>query len=175
MRYWLLRISLLFSFAIILAGQTKEWRRYKNDDGNFSVLLPAEPKESVGSGQNGDRTHIIQVASGSIIYTVIYQNMRYEHAVNEALFKLYRHEVLGILSNCYVLTEDAPSPALLGFFGSRLRMNCRVGDKKESFVGNLYLGNHHSYSVFAIFPTATADPPTVKRFTDSFSQIDADR
>lgn len=29
------------------AGQTAEWQKYRNTDGNFTVLFPGEPKDSI--------------------------------------------------------------------------------------------------------------------------------
>jgi hypothetical protein len=37
----------------------------------------------------------------------------------------------------------------------------------------LYWGKHYAYAVFALFPPAPTDPPTAKKFFDSFSVFDA--
>ncbi len=72
MRYWFIRMSLLVCLAAPLAGETDEWRRYKNEGGNFSVLMPVEPKESVNGDQGAQPSHTIQAISASIGYTVVY-------------------------------------------------------------------------------------------------------
>ncbi len=47
-----MRKALLCSFFLVLltitcAGQTNGWTRHRNPDGNFSVLFPVEPEDSI--------------------------------------------------------------------------------------------------------------------------------
>jgi hypothetical protein len=44
-----------------------------------------------------------------------------------------------------------------------------------NFVGNLYLNQRRSYTVYAIYPTVASEPPSVTRFMNSFSLIDSRR
>jgi hypothetical protein len=175
MLYWLLRISLLVSLAAPVAGQTDEWHRYKNDAGNFSVLMPVEPKESVIDEPNGQSSHTIQAISGSVGYTVVYVITKAEQTVDEATFKAYRDAFLKGLPNCDLVTEDPASPAVRGYVGHWYRMNCSVQDKKLSFVGNLYWGKHYAYAVLTMFATEPSDPPMARKFTDSFFVLDASK
>ena len=41
-----LRVLLLLCVAAPIAGQTDEWKRYQNAEGNFSVLFPTEPTDT---------------------------------------------------------------------------------------------------------------------------------
>lgn len=175
MRYWFIRISLLVCLAAPLAGQTDEWRRYKNEGGNFSVLMPVEPQDIPNGDQGAQVSHTILAISGSIGYTVVYVISKAEQPVDEATFKIYRDGFIEDLPNwnCNLVTENPPSPALPGYVGHWYRMNCHGEKQKQTFIGNLYWGKHYAYAVMTIFPTAPSDPPAAKKFGDSFSVLDA--
>ncbi|HEY6306461.1 MAG TPA: hypothetical protein VI488_08415 [Candidatus Angelobacter sp.] len=176
MRYWFIHISLLVCLTASFAGQTDSWHRYTNTNGNFSVLMPVEPQESVnGERENASASHTIQAVSGSVAYTVVYVTMNSEQKVDEVTFKVYRDAFMKGLPQCDLVTEDVASPAVQGYVGHWYRMNCRIGDKKVSFVGNLYWGKHYAYAVLTMFPTAPSDPPATRQFADSFSVIDASK
>jgi hypothetical protein len=176
MRYWLLRISLLVCLATPFAGQSdNEWHRYKNDAGNFSVLLPAKPQESAVGEKGEQSSQTIQVTAGPITYLIVYVTTKTEQPVNEATFNVYRDSFLKGLPNCDLASELPASPAVGGYVGHWYRLNCRVGEKKVSMVGNLYWGKHHAYAVLAMFSTASPDPPTAKKFADSFSIINGNQ
>lgn len=175
MRSWIIRISLLVCLAASLTGQTNEWRRYRNVDGNFSALMPGEPKDIGNGGQSEQASHTIQSIDGTVGYTVVYVITKAEQPVNEATFKVYRDAFMKGLPNCVQVTENPAAPAIRGYIGHWYRMNCQVQDKKLSFIGNLYWGKHYAYAVLTMFPTAPSDPPMAAKFSDSFSVIDPDK
>ena len=39
----------------------------------------------------------------------------------------------------------------------------------------MYWGKHYAYAVLTMFSTAPSDPPTAKKFSDSFSVLDASK
>lgn len=170
MRHPLARLMLLVCLAVSLAGQSSDWHTYRNTDGNFSVLLPGEPKDSV----SGD-AHTIQSIVGSVGYTIVYVKLPGEQAVDEANYQLYKEGFLKELPGCDVASELPASPVLTGYIGRYYRMNCLVSNTKMTFVGNLYWGKHYGYAVFGMFGTAPSDPPGAKAFVDSFSLIDSSK
>ncbi|HVB59096.1 MAG TPA: tetratricopeptide repeat protein [Candidatus Acidoferrales bacterium] len=149
--------------AMPTAAQTAEWHRYTNEDGNFSVLFPTEPMQSVRE-QNGVVIHTIQATSGSTVYVVAYQKMKSEQAVDESTLKA--------LTNCNLVSNSSPSPPIRGYVGFGFGIKCRVQDKNAIGIGNFYFGKHYAFSVLAMFPSAASDAITVNRFTHSFSLID---
>ena len=174
-RNWFIQISLLVCLAAPLAGQTDEWRKYKNDAGNFSVLLPGEPKDSLNGDQSAGVSHLIQYISGSLSYAVVYVITEAEQRVDEDTFKLYRDSFFKSLTTCDVLSEDPPAPPVRGYVGRSYHLNCNIHDVKQTFIGNLYWGKHYSYIVMGIFPTGPSIPPEVKKFNDSFAVLDASK
>ncbi|HEY6249031.1 MAG TPA: hypothetical protein VI685_03665 [Candidatus Angelobacter sp.] len=174
MRYWVLALFLLTCLAAPFAGQTDQWQRYRNDGGNFSVLVAGQPNESV-SGEGAQASHTIQAISGSIGYTIVYVVNPAEQPVDEPTFQIYRDAFLKGLPQCNLAKEDATSRPLTGYVGRWYRMDCDIGDKKMSFIGNLYWGKHYAYAVLAMFPSASSDPPEAAKFYNSFSVLDASK
>src|SRR5579864_1924653 len=165
---------LLLCLAGSLAGQNEDWHRYSNDAGNFSVLVPAQPQESVNPG-SGTETHTIQTIANRVGYTVVYVLNTSDQKVDEPTFNIYRDAFIRSLPNCQKPTESAASPAIPGYIGRWYRFNCRVGEKPQTFIGNLYWGRRYAYAVIVIFETSPSDPPNAKKFTDSFAVLDAAR
>ena len=174
MRYWVLTVLLLTCLAAPFAGQSDQWQRYRNEGGNFSVLISGNPQESV-SGEGAQASHTIQSISGGIGYTVVYVANTAEQPVDEPTFKIYRDAFLKGLPQCDMAKEDPVSRPLAGYVGRWYRMNCDISGKKMSFTGNLYWGKHYAYAVLAMFPTAPTDPPESSRFYNSFSVLDSSK
>jgi hypothetical protein len=152
------------------AGQTEKWQRYNNGPGNFSVLLPSEPKAIDNDS--------VQTKSGSTTYIVVHEGVEFEHGVTDTLFKIYRESALKTLAsatNCEIgNTDDAPSLRISGYFGSSFRGNCR-GGLKSKIVGNIYLGPRHGYAVCAVFLPSKPDQSDIEKFKDSFSVLNAEK
>ena len=170
MRYWVVGILLLICLSVPFAGQGDQWQQYKNDDGNFSVLILGQPRESV-SGEGSQASHTIQAISGTVGYTIVYVANPNEQPVNEPTYKVYRDAFLKGLPQCELLKEDSASRPLPGYIGRWYRMGCDISGKKMSFIGNLYWGKHYAYAVLAMFPSAASDPPEAGKFYNSFSVL----
>src|SRR5260370_27678548 len=147
MRYRIIGRVLVVCLAESLTGQTNEWRRYRNVDGNFSAVMPGEPKDSPNGDQDANPSHTIQAIDGSIAYTVVYVITEAEQQVDEATFKVYRDAFINGLPQCDLATEAAASAEIQGYVGHWYRMNCHVENKPVSFIGNLYWGKHYAYAV----------------------------
>jgi hypothetical protein len=182
MRKLILRLSLLLCLGASIigatgrqtAGQTEEWKRYKNVDGNFSVLFPVEPTDTVNNAEGGVQSHTLLALVRPFAYSVVYTAMTKEQTVDEATFKAFQDGVLKELPKCSVPTVRAGSPAMQGYIGHWYRLNCDMENSKLTMVGNLYWGKHYAYAVMAMFLSAS-EPPTANKFTDSFSVIDASK
>lgn len=179
MRNLAVRILLLLCLAASLAGQTGEWKTYKNTDGNFSVLFPGEPKDTVNPGEPGIQSHTLLASLNPAVYTVVYTSMAKEQPVDDATFTIFKDAVFKELPNCsivkdgmVVVTEGLVSPVLQGYIGHWYRLGCDMKTTKLTIVGNLYWGKHYAYAVMAMFPPAS-EPATVNKFIGSFSVIDA--
>jgi hypothetical protein len=169
------RSSFRFLFLLCLAGsvaaQSLNWHEYKNTGGNFSVLMPSDPSDTANHDPEGD-SHTIQATDHSVGYTVFYVKFSQDQPVNDANFKSHRDAFLGNFPDCTVFSEQPVSPAVNGFIGGSYRLNCKLPGAKSRNIGNLYLGKHYFYGVFALFVPENAEPPTVKNFVDSFKLID---
>ncbi len=56
-------------------GQANEWKKYKNADGNFTVLFPGEPQDTVNSAGGGITSHTLQVQEKGVFYGVVWASM----------------------------------------------------------------------------------------------------
>jgi len=59
MRKLLSGVLILLLAAGPLAAQTSEWRRYKNTNGNFTVLFPGEPEDTVNKTEDDAQSHTL--------------------------------------------------------------------------------------------------------------------
>jgi hypothetical protein len=174
----ILRLFVLLCLAAPIAGQSAgqsdEWKRYKNVDGNFSVLFPVEPTDTVNGAEGGAQSHTILALQTPVGYMVVYAAIPGELPVDDATFEEYKDGVFKALPDCKVVTAAEGAPALRGYIGHWYRLSCKMENTEMTIIGNLYWGKHHSYAVMATYPTAS-EPTTVKKFTDSFSVIDASK
>jgi hypothetical protein len=164
----LLVLVICASLAGSVAGQNQEWHRYRNDAGNFSVLMPVQPTETAGEGGG---SHTIEAISGGIGYTVVYVYNNAEQRVDQPTYNSYRDSFLKGLPNCRQAGEYSASPPITGYIGGWYRMNCNVENTQMTFAGNLYWGKHYAYAVMVMFPTSPSDPPATRKFTDSFDVL----
>jgi hypothetical protein len=171
MRITFLRVALVLFAVTSVAAQSLNWREYKSPGGNFSVLMPSDPSDTTNRDPEGD-SHTIQATDHSISYNIFYVKFSQDQAVNDANFKAHRDALLGNFPECKLFSEQAVAPALNGFIGGSYRLNCEVPGAKTRHIGNLYLGKHYFYGVFALFVPETAEPATVKNFIESFTLID---
>ena len=167
-----LRLLLVLSFVFPLSGQTGDWKQYKNADGNFAALFPAEPQDSINPAGEGISSHTILARESSAIYTVIYTSMENAQTVDDATYKVFKNAVMTQLPSCSSGDEDSASPVIEGYIGHSYRMNCAMS-RPVSILGNLYWGKHHAYAVMVMFPTSAGEPASVRKFVDSFAVLDA--
>ena len=84
MRRFLSGLGLLLLLVSALQCQTAEWKSYRNSNGNFAVLFPGEPKDSVNPSESGVQSHTLLAQENAVVYTVIYTTMAREQVVDEA-------------------------------------------------------------------------------------------
>lgn len=170
MRAKFLRLTLLLFAVTSVAAQSLNWREYKNPAGNFSIQMPAEPKDTK-NGASEEASHTVQAVVGGFGYTVVYSKSSADEAVDDAHFRDYKEGTLDA-AKCTVANEAAALPTIPGFIGHHYRLDCFAGSQKLNFVGNMYVGKRYSYTVMAMFPASPVDTPNVKKFVESFALID---
>jgi hypothetical protein len=176
MRKLLSGVLILLLAAGPLAAQTSEWRRYKNTNGNFTVLFPGEPTDTVNKTEEGAQSHTLLAREGTALYTVVYTVMTSEQTVDNATFQTFKNAVFKELPKCEAGAEQPASPALDGYIGHAYRLNCDMPNTRVTIVGNLYWGKHYAFAVMTMFPANVAEPTAAeKKFAESFAVIDAAR
>ncbi|HWX54334.1 MAG TPA: hypothetical protein VN176_07050 [Verrucomicrobiae bacterium] len=173
MRKLLIRLSLVTCLAATVAGQTDEWKRYRNTDGNFSVLFPFAPAESTVADQDGMKSRSIQAVQKPSGYNVMYISMTQEQTVDEATFVGFRDNIFARWPQCSVFLDVAAFPVIPGYIGHRYRLNCGGEKTKLTITGNLYWGKHYAYAVLTLCNADLPEAPGTRKFLDSFSLIDA--
>lgn len=166
-------VVLILSLAASpLAAQTKEWTKYKDTNGNFTVLFPGEPQDSVNKAEEGVQSHTLLAKEGSAIYTVVYTVMTSTQKVDEATFQTFKNAVFKELPKCETGAERQASPAMEGYIGRSYRLSCDMPNARVTIVGNLYWGKHYAFAVMIMFPASVAEPTsTEKQFAYSFAVI----
>jgi hypothetical protein len=169
---------LISAFWIVLllatpfAGQTDEWKRYKNTDGNFTVLFPGEPKDSTNEIPGGMTSHTLQIVKTPAVYTLVWTFIDAKQTVTDANFEVFKTSFLSKLPKCTVAADQPASPALLDYIGHEYQLNCDLPQGKVTIVGSLYWGKHYSYAVMGIFSATVPQPTDVKKFVESITLID---
>jgi hypothetical protein len=176
MRKLLSGTLILLLAAGLLAAQTGEWKRYKNTDGNFTILFPGEPQDTVNKAEEGMQSHTLLARENQAYYTVIYTVMTSEQKVDDATYQTFKAGVFKELPKCEAGAEQPVSPALKGYIGHAYRLSCDMPNARVTVVGNLYWGKHYAFAVMTMFPASAAEPTaTEKNFAESFDVIDAAR
>ncbi|HEX3095001.1 MAG TPA: hypothetical protein VHW72_20345 [Candidatus Angelobacter sp.] len=174
MRKLLSGILMLLLAAGPLAAQTSEWKRYKNTNGNFTVLFPGEPGDTVNKTEDGSQSHTLLAREGTALYTVVYTTMTSEQKVDDATFQAFKAGVFKELPKCEAGAEQPASPTLEGYIGHAYRLNCDMPNARVTIVGNLYWGKHYAFAVMTMFPSSAAEPTAAEeKFAGSFAVIDA--
>jgi hypothetical protein len=169
---------LISAFWIVLllatpfAGQTDEWKRYKNTDGNFTVLFPGEPKDSTNEIPGGMTSHTLQIVKAPAVYTMVWTFIDAKQTVTDANFEIFKTSFLSKLPKCTVAADQPASPALPDYIGHEYQLNCDLPQGKVTIVGSLYWGKHYSYAVMGIFSATVPQPTDVKKFVESIMLID---
>ncbi len=153
-------------------GQANEWKQYKNADGNFTVLFPGEPQDSVNSVGGGITSHTLQARDKGVIYMVVWASTDARQTVDEANFQIFKNGFLSKLPKCEVGTEQPASPTFSGYIGHGYRLNCDAPQAKLAVTGNLYWGKHYCFALMAISASSAAEPAEMKSFMESFAIVD---
>ncbi|HET9402380.1 MAG TPA: hypothetical protein VFO34_15655, partial [Candidatus Acidoferrales bacterium] len=149
------------------------WIAYGNSDGNFTALMPIQPKITPNAANQGQVSNTIQaLADDGVAYTVVYVRNAEAQPVDEQTFQLYRDMFLKSVPTCSVLAEFAASPDVQGLVGHAYRLNCVINNVNMTMTGDLYWGRHYAYAVFAMFGPMVSDPAEARKFVDSFKVID---
>src|SRR5262245_13083057 len=156
MRLRPLAVFVLLCLGTVFSAQTDEWKQYKNTAGNFSVLFPGEPADTVNRERPTIQSHTLMAMQRPSGYMVVYTNTSAEQKLDDATFQIFKSGFLKQLPKCEVRSEEAQSPAIRGYIGHRYMLNCDA----VVLAGNLYWGKHYAYAVMATYPTNSSEPPT---------------
>jgi hypothetical protein len=178
MNKFILKSAPVFLFVLLLAapftGQTNEWTKYKNADGNFMALFPGEPKTGpVSTG--GDTAHTIVTVKAPAVYTVIYTRPKKNQVVNDAAFEAFKSGFFEVYPKNEISAEGAALPAFANYIGHSYRSSFEMNNVRVKFLANLYLGKHQTFAVMVSFPASEAEPAEAKKFMESFALIDPDK
>jgi len=169
MRHRLPGLVLVICLSASFSAQTDEWKQYRNTAGNFTVLFPGEPQDTLNGESSGMQSHTLMAMQKPSGYMVVYTNITSEQKVDDQTYGIFKDGFLKELPKCEVRKEEAPSPAIRGYIGHSYTLGCEA----VNLTGNLYWGKHYAYAVMALYPLNTQGPPNVKRFLDSFALLDA--
>jgi len=169
MRHMVRALLILLLLSSPFAGQTGNWKKYSNTNGNFTVLFPGEPQDSVNKKDDSIDSHTLVAVEKPVYYTVVYTSMVNDQSVDDANFSTFRDAVFKELPKCRVDAEQPASPVMTGFIGHSYRLSCAMPNVRLLMTGNLYWGKHYAYAVMAMFPDGITPPEAVKMFVESFS------
>ena len=167
--------SLLVVFVVIpLTGQTEGWKKYKFEAGNFTVLFPSDPQDSVNKKDDVVESHTLLARQTPYIYTVIYTAMASDQKVDDATYEVFKNAVFKELPTCEVRAERPAVPALSGYIGHWYRLDCDMSPNKVkvTVLGDLYWGRRYAYAVMVMFQSKEAEPQAANQFLWSFGLMD---
>lgn|SRR5262249_26694782 len=170
--FWLM---LLLTLSLGAQSNTDNWKRYSNNEGNFTVLFPGEPQDMVNGNNDLVQSHTLMVQEKPAVYMVVYASMSSAQTVDDATYQVFKQSVFKELPKCAVDSELAASPALNGYVGHSYRLSCDTASTKLMIQGNLYWGKNHSYAVMVMYPANVAAPEAATRFVQSFSVLNREK
>ncbi|MGE5323800.1 MAG: hypothetical protein ACM3SW_13110 [Actinomycetota bacterium] len=173
MRYMVRALFVLLLLSSPFTGQTGNWKKYSNTNGNFSVLFPGAPQDNVNKKDDKVDSHTLMAVEKPVYYTVVYTSMVDGQNVDDTSFNAFRDAVFKELPKCQVDTEQPASPVVDGFIGHSYRLSCAMTNARLVMTGNLYWGKHYAYAVMAMFPDGITPPEAVKMFVESFSVVNS--
>jgi hypothetical protein len=159
--------------AVSFAGQTGEWKKYKNTLGNFTILFPGEPQEDPIKSSSGPQFHTVLAQKLPGVYSVIYTTTDRALPVDEANFQSFKRSYFERLPKCVPTGDGPPSAVAEGYIGHSYRGIFETPNNRINIVVNLYWGKHHTFAVNAMFPVGEAEPAAAKKFMESFAVIDS--
>jgi hypothetical protein len=170
------RRGLLCSLVVVLLtspllGQTESWKRYKNQAGNFTVLFPVEPQDSLNKSDDQIQSHTLLAIDKPFFYMVIYTAMSSDQTVDDSTYQVFKDAVFKQLPSCQVEADRAAQPTLADYIGRRYRMKCDTKPNNVTIIGNIYWGKRYAYAVLLMFPVGSPEPATTDKFLDSFSVL----
>jgi hypothetical protein len=163
--------TLLLTLSLGAQSNNGDWKTYGNKEGNFSVLFPGEPQDSINRSDSQIQSHTLMVQERPAIYLVIYAVMNADQKVDDATYQVFKQAVFKELPRCGVDSEQAASPAINGYVGHLYELSCEMAGTKLLIHGNLYWGKNHSYAVMVMHPANVARPEAATRFVQSFSVL----
>jgi hypothetical protein len=171
-----MRRALLCWFVVVLVtvpflAQTDTWKRHKNPTGNFTVLFPADPQDSVNKSDQEIESHTLLAIEKPFYYMVIYTTMASDQTVDDATYQVFKNAVFQQLPACQVGNDRPAQPALKGYIGRRYRLKCDTKPNNVNIIGNIYWGKRYAYAVLLMFPDGASEPPTTAKFLDSFAVL----
>jgi len=171
-----MRRALLCSFVVFLVtvpflAQTQQWKRHKNPAGNFTVLFPADPQDSLNKKDADIESHTLLAVDKPFYYMVIYTAMASDQTVDDSTYKIFKDAVFAQLPKCEVGSERSAQPVLGGYIGRLYRLHCDTKPNNVNIIGNIYWGKRYAYAVLLMFPDGSTEPSTTDKFLDSFAVL----
>src|SRR5215467_5223955 len=93
-------LLLFLLLSIPFTGQTSEWTRYKNTDGNFTVLFPGTPTDTLNHNDSEVQSHTLLARDSPAVYTVVYSTMSNTQTVDDATYEIFKKAVFKELPKC---------------------------------------------------------------------------
>ncbi|HKD82866.1 MAG TPA: hypothetical protein VKH81_24465 [Candidatus Angelobacter sp.] len=168
-----LRSCLLLFLALPLSGQSANWNIYTDSQGNFSVLFPNQPQDTINRKDETINSHTLLAKDGGSVYTVVYSSMSSDQKVDDATYQVFRDAVFSELPKCDIEAEHEPAPSLGGYIGHWYRLSCNMPNTRVIIEGNLYWGKRYAYAVMAMFPFSASRPQGEEKFLRSFAVLTA--
>src|SRR5215813_10802209 len=107
-----------------IGSPSENWRTYKNENGNFSVLFPNEPRDTTEQSTDAIESHTIGIQQSDVRYAVMYVKTKRENTVDDTSFNEYKDAMFRQFGDCKMQKESKPSRELKGYIGHGYRLSC---------------------------------------------------
>lgn len=171
--YYMTRwVFLLLCVGVSFTASAQQWKQYQNTAGEFAVLLPGEPTNTLMQHVGGTESRSVTARHNGVVYMVAYATMAQPHPVNQTMFTAYRNGILHALGKCRRVGKERPaSPTVAQYIGGRYKLMCGTPPARMTIVGNFYWGEHHAYAVIVAFSPKAESSAHVSRFLQSFKVL----
>jgi hypothetical protein len=166
-------LVLVSLFLFVLAGcKPVPWTEFKSKDGNFSVLLPGTPTESVQTLTAQSEQIDVQfytLTTGNTAYMVSYSDYPASIFQTTPIKSILDGARDGAVKNSQgrLINE---TDIVLGTYPGR-ELNVESSDGTNVMRAHLFVVKERLYQVIVITAKGRASSPDLKKFLDSFQLI----
>jgi hypothetical protein len=165
-------LIILCLLATLSCGR-REWKKFRSDDGGFTVDMPGKPEVAVHKNQTGAgpialRTFRVTLENGAVVYMVAYNDYQQAMISSAKPDAILDSVVLGAVEKNRQKIKFQGPTQLRSFPGRDLQANVKGG---WEYTSRFFLVGARLYQVSVVNEPGRASAEDKHKFLDSFDLL----